>query len=189
MNKLNGHDFDKYVAEVEPFVKKLIEKIYPLLTEHNLLKYDIETIPYDTIKNIELQKNGIDILITFENITCETKFRKHDYYDGNDILFETISVMEKYKPGWMYTCESEILLYCWWNKNKTNFMPRGYILHWEKLNKTIWFNELPDPNRYPLKTTTSRRGNQKWTTEFFCVPIEDFPQETIFRFNPTLDIQ
>lgn len=175
------HDFNGKLKEVEPWVEHLKNKIEDFLVHHN-----IRTISYEA--EPKQQKRGFDLIVKCEEAGWEAKIRNNLYYKKNDILFETLSVKEKGIPGWMFTYEMDFLVYCWLNSVKTNLEHRAYIILWKKLKETEWFKELPDPHKYRLIETTSERKGTKWTTEFFLVPVNDFPKGTIFPFNPRIDI-
>ena len=175
-------DFDKDVSEAAPWEKRIAEKL-----EEVILKYNVRKIPYGTPREKEIQKSGIDAIVTSESSNWEIKTRSHKYYEQG-ILLETKSIVERNIPGWLYTSKADVIAYCWLNESSTNLMPNGYFIMLKKLRKTLWFKTLTQ--RYPVKTAKSMRkipeGERFWTTEFIIPQIHDFPPRTLHRFNAIL---
>lgn len=127
-----------------------------------------------------LQKSGVDGIITAQPIAnFDIKARDFKYYNyknkGVDILFETISIIEKSAPGWFY--KSNVVVYVWFTQNKSRFVD-GYILYMDKLRE-----KLKDViNNYPKKTAHSENGSV-WSTENRVVPIKDIPINAIHRIH------
>jgi len=174
------HDFDKCLETINPWVELLKGNI-----EEFLIKHTLKTIPFDTLENIQYQKNGIDVIVKSEKGNWEAKIRDNKYY-LKKILLETLSIVENNTLGWLHTCQADAIAYCWFNQSKTNLMPQGYIILIQKLRETEWYHKLP--KLYRENTANSRRGNQKWTTHFILVPAKDFPSGTLYPFKPTLKI-
>lgn len=130
-----------------------------------------------------LQKAGVDGIITARPIAdFDIKARDFKYYNyknqGVDILFETISIVEKSVPGWFY--KSNVVVYVWFTQNKSRFAD-GYILYMDKLRE-----KLKDViNNYPKKTAHSENGSvwSVWSTENRAVPIKDIPISAIQRIH------
>lgn len=176
------HDFDEKLNEATLWEKRIAEKI-----ETFMMRYNIKMISYDNLKDIERQRNGMDFIVKSESAGWEIKTRSPKYY-LKGILLETTSVVERNKPGWLYTSRADIIAYCWLNESFTNLMPIGYFIMIKELRKTRWYETLTE--RYRILDTTSDRkipnGKIYWTTEFVIPPIKEFPRETLYRFNAIL---
>ncbi len=178
-------DFDKDVKDFTIWEKRLIEKLISFLRN-----YLARLIPYDKPEDIKLQRKGIDIIVNSGPIKFEIKTRANKYY-LKGILLETTSVVERNKPGWLYTSEADFIVYVWINPSNTNLMPIGYFLLLKELRKTKWYADLP--GLYHVMNTTSFRktpnGVSNWTTEFIVPEIDDFPRfprKTLYQFNAVL---
>lgn len=133
---------------------------------------------YDTTDGKSKQRNGIDFSVSLTDFTFDVKTRDYTYWYKKDILIETISVVENNIPGWIYTSKSDLIFYTWLNRAQTEIHDakilivkplREFIL--EYINKT-------DPK---LKTTQTYKDCHSYHTEFFTVPISDFPTGTILN--------
>lgn len=175
-------NFDEDMNDAASWEKRVSEKI-----ESFVMKYKMRRIPYDTSENIELQKKGIDVIVESEPARYEIKTRAHKYY-RKGILLETTSVVERNKPGWLYTSEADCITYVWKNVANTNVEPIGYFLLLKELRKTQWYDRLP--GSYHVFSVTSKRktpqGMIYWTTEFIVPPIKDFPKYILWKFNAIL---
>jgi len=179
-----SRDFDEDVSKATPWEKRIAEKIRTFM-----MRYNVKMISYDNLKDIERQRNGMDFIIKSESAGWEIKTRHPKYYlDG--ILLEIISVVEKNKPGWLYTSKADVITYVWLNWSFTNLMPIGYFIKIKDLRKTPWYDSLP--GKYPIlqpkggsKRKTSK-GIIYWNTKFIVPPINDFPKNTLYRFNAIL---
>lgn len=178
-------DFDKDVEDFTVWEKRLIEKLISYLRN-----YIARLIPYDKPEDVKLQRKGMDIIVNSESMSFEIKIRANKYY-LKGILLETTSVVERNKPGWLYTSEADCIVYVWLNESNTNLMPIGYFLLLKELRKTKWYASLP--GFYHVMHTSSFRktpnGTTTWTTEFIVPSIEDFPRfprKTLFQFNAKL---
>jgi hypothetical protein len=153
--------------------KKLMEKIGRIIKVKS-----IQNINYQ--HNPEIQRKGIDGLISLEQTKVESKSRSYDYYKYSDILIETISVRENNKPGWFYTTQADIVAYVWENPSKTNLLDGYLIFITPELRN--WF----DLNKHRFKTKIAYSNS--WSTENKAVPIKEFPRGSLQRFNPYIDI-
>lgn len=177
------HDFDDKLNEAALWEKRIAEKIEKM----HLRTYHTRLIPYDNIEDRKIQRSGIDFTISSESAGWEIKTRSRKYYlDG--ILLETVSVVEKNIPGWLYTSKADIIAYVWLNESKSNLMQKGYFIMLKELRKTWWYNRLP--GRYHVYDTPSERktdeGTIYWDTKFITPPINDFPDGTLTPFNALL---
>jgi len=175
-------DFDKDLNEAAPWEKRIAEKIRIFM-----MRYNIDMITYDNLEDIKRQKNGLDFFIKSESAGWEIKTRASKYY-RKGILLETTSVVETNKLGWLYTSKADVIAYVWLNESLTNLMPIGYFIMIKELRKTPWYDRLP--GRYHVFHTDSERktsdGMISWRTEFICPPIENFPKDTLYKFNAIL---
>jgi len=182
-----SRDFDEDVSNAAHWEKRIAEKIRTFMFR----KYSVRMIPYDNLKDIERQRNGMDFIIKSEEAGWEIKTRSPDYYlDG--ILLETISVVERNKLGWLYTCKADCIAYVWRNWSFTNLMPIGYFIMIKELRKTLWYDEAPRRYENPRHKVKSDRKNSEgkiisyWWTKFIVPPIEDFPPDILVPFNAIL---
>jgi len=178
-------DFDKDVKDAAVWEKLLAEKIVSFMRN-----YIPRLISYDNPKDIELQRKGMDLIVSSDSAIYEIKTRAHKYY-RQGILLEIMSVVQHNKLGWLYTSEADCIAYVWLNESGTNLEPIGYFLLLKELRKTKWYAELPGV--YHVMHTSSFRktpnGMSNWTTEFIVPEIDDFPRfpiKTLFQFNAIL---
>jgi hypothetical protein len=130
----------------------------------------------------EIQKKGIDFISN--NLSIELKIRDYSSYKYRDILFETMSIREENKLGWVYTSQADCVVYCWKNKKGTDLID-GYVLLIQNEEFKEWFNE--NKNRYNEKVATTEVGGKIWHTVNIAVPIEDLSSHGfIIQFNPKL---
>jgi hypothetical protein len=122
------------------------------------------------------QRDGIDIVVELNNATFDVKFRDYRYY-LRGILIETVSVVEENVPGWFYTSKADAIVYLWWDPTHTRLMPTGYYIYIQDKKLRSWF-EKNKASYGPILATTKKDG-KTYHTEFYIVPIEDFPEGTI----------
>jgi hypothetical protein len=126
-----------------------------------------------------MQRNGIDFKIQKEKIDFDVKCRDYGTYKYNDILIETVSVVENNKPGWLYTSKSDVVVYAWFNHNKTGFID-GYLLFLNCIKKfTLNYKNTPSQIKH---AKTYHMGNT-WTTRNIAIPINDFPTSCLLRID------
>lgn len=169
------HDFKKSLETGNPaelFVKKYYRKIF----EKYLSKLaTIEIADYQR-KAHEIQRKGIDGFIRV-TIPYEVKVRDHSFYQYEDILLEIMAVNEKNKLGWLYTTESKIVVYLWFNEKQEKFID-GYLLDIKRIRNWLKKTDLTDIRKVK---TRSKSGNGFWTTISIVIPITDFPINCIQR--------
>lgn len=119
-------------------------------------------------ESVKLQKSGVDVIISTKEVRFDVKCRRFDVYKWNDILLETVSVVETETPGWLY--KSDVVVYVWENISRTSFID-GYILYLDKIRP--WFVE--HESKFKQKTAFSERNGNKWSTLNRAVPIKQFP--------------
>lgn len=150
---------DNFVTILKPFVT---EWIYGKYKEHT-----------------QKQRNGIDFSVNLDPANFEIKTRDYKYYKYNDILLETDSVIEKRVFGWIYTTKADVILYVWLDETKTKFID-GYIIIVDKLKKCL--NDLIV--EYWERTHGYSTTEGRYTTGWFTVPINGFPEGILIRFDP-----
>lgn len=156
--------------------------------EHRIKPKLMKMLVGKALKNInfsdnpEMQRKGIDIILTQKNPTIDLKVRDYKYYNCRDILMETISVVETGTPGWLYTSQADLISYVWQTLRGTNLID-GYMLLIQEIRP--WFKK----NKWAFYTprdAISERDGRTWHTRNVAVPIYSFPIGTVFRFNPKL---
>ncbi len=180
---MKSHDFNEKVRGAESWEEKLKNKLAEVLFAES-----VKRIPYDLNRGytVKMQKDGIDGVIHQKTVTFDVKVR--DFYSlrFQDILIETVSVVESNKPGWFYYTKSNFIVYTWKNEKGTN-LKDGYFIFIQNSRLRDWFEE--NRSRYPVKHAMSTRNGYTWRTENVAVPIKDFPSGTIMRFNPHLSLE
>lgn len=133
-------------------------------------------ILFDTNRNKQL--SGIDFEFESRKIKFDLKTRRYFAYKYNDILIETISVIEKNKPGWFYTSQSDIIVYIWFNEKEDSIID-GYIVDLLQTRKWLKDNE----NKFEVKIahTNSQYGN--YSTKNICIPIKNFPANCLDKIK------
>lgn len=170
------HSFEDKLKDGEKWEKKII----PVL-ERLQIKLRLEKQNYETTIGKQKQHQGIDLTTNPKLPTYDIKTNTNKYYENGKLIIETISIVHNQTPGWIYTSQADFIVHVWKNQNQTNLMPKGYIIQLEELRKTRLYRELA---KYKKWETSSRSGNSYWKTEFVLIPIEDFPAETLYVFNP-----
>ena len=123
------------------------------------------------------------------NIMFQKCFRRvshiDQHYKWNDILIETVSIIEQRKLGWFYTSKADIVPYVWENPSRTNLID-GYFVFIQNKELREWFEEYK--RKHPLKKRIAHSESKTgfWSTENYAVAIQDFPDRSILRFNPHL---
>ena len=135
----------------------------------------------------EFQRKGIDGILYAEKVKIDLKSRKFDAYHWNDILIETVSIIERNKLGWFYTSEADVIPYVWENSSRTNLID-GYFLFIQNKSFREWFETYKATHSYwPHKRVAHSNNNgEHWSTENYAVPILAFPTGSILRFDPHL---
>jgi hypothetical protein len=169
MDKVRPRSFDRDLEEAKHWERKVSEELDEILVEEAL-----------RLASRAEQRNGIDITVKLKKATYDVKFRDRRYY-LRGLLIETISVVEKNVPGWFYTSKADAVVYLWWNEAKTDLMPIGYYIYIQNKKLREWFEE----NKLNYKP---QRSKTKWDdglyhTEFYVIPIKDFPKGTIREFK------
>lgn len=132
----------------------------------------------------EIQRQGIDGIITLEKPKIETKTRDYYCHRFHDILLETKSVIENNKLGWFYTTQANIVAYVWKNPSGTNLYDGYLIFITPELRE--WFDK--NKHRFKRWVAHTECNNRQWSTENYAVPIKEFPKNSIKNFEPYLDI-
>lgn len=130
----------------------------------------------DGIISRQLQKAGVDVSIQQNSVGFDVKARDYKYYKYRDILFETISVREVNKNGWLY--KADIVVYLWWNPTRTRFVD-GYVLFLQNIREWLASRIYS----YHKKIAFSERNGLKWSTENIAIPITDIPLGYIIQLN------
>ncbi|MEM0124303.1 MAG: hypothetical protein QXF41_02045 [Candidatus Micrarchaeaceae archaeon] len=130
--------------------------------------------------NPDLQRKGVDLLDRKRMFPFEIKTRTK-YFD--DILFETVSDIERKTLGWYYYTMSPALVYNWVDAEK-NQSVKLYIMNIFKIrNRKIVEKAIEKLGLKPL-ISVSYGANRTWYTENYAVPITFIPTDSIIQFQP-----
>lgn len=155
------------------------ERIKPILKEQ-ILSISVDQVSFDD--EPEKQLSGIDHVLTRESPNIDVKVRDYEYY-GDDVLLETVSVVERDVEGWLYSDGLDVLAYCWQNRLGTNLTDGILLL----INDAFveWFEA--HISEFRAVTTRSRDGGDTWTTKSRIVEIDRIPDGFVYtEFDPTL---
>ncbi|OYT64165.1 hypothetical protein B6U67_00755 [Methanosarcinales archaeon ex4484_138] len=164
--------FEQNVIEGEICEEKVKERFKEIFTPilHHILFND----------NPELQKRGIDFEIHGRPVRFDVKCRFFKSYSYGDILLETVSVREEDKPGWLWTSESDIIVYVWQNKQKNKFIG-GYLLFLNEIRD--WLDKTGTSRFRKIIAHSINRHGSQWSTENIAVPISEFPAHCIKKIE------
>jgi len=170
------HDFSSCLEEGVEWEERLKPKL-----KEQIMSFNVEQISFD--KNPDRQLSGIDHVLTQDtDVNIDVKVRDNEYY-GDDILIETVSVVEKQKDGWVYNDETDIIAYCWKNQPGTNLCDGVLLL----LNDDFvrWFDAMSE--RFRTVQCESYVKDRSWSTRSKIVKIDDIPDGFIYKdFSPEL---
>jgi len=175
-----SNDFEEKLKEGNVWEELLKEKLAKVLFTESVKRIEYSDGEYEA----ELQKTGIDGIINRKVVTFDVKARKHWCYKHNDILIETVSVVENDILGWFYTSKADFVAYVWENEDRTDLID-GYLIFIQDIDLKVWFEVHHE--RFIEKEAES--NNHQWHTLNRVVPIDEFPDGTILQFNPTINLQ
>jgi len=144
---------------------KLEEKALPYIQR------DLEELFDVPFKDVSGEKE-VDLVMRGFNHTVEVKVRNYETLRFNDILIETVSVVERNVPGWIYTSKAELLYYCFFEEGKP--LVRA-ILHMPHLQG--WWKNV----RQQLYVEQETYTEDGWHTRFRSVPWRDIPDYIYHR--------
>lgn len=176
MRLSDKHNFESCLEEGTEWE----ERVKPKLKEQ-IMTLNVEQISFD--ENPDQQLSGIDHVLTQNtDINIDVKVRDNKYY-GDDILVETLSVVEEEKDGWVYNDETDIIAYCWKNQPGTNLRDGVLVLLNDKFVQ--WFDAMSE--QFRTVQCESHDGDRTWTTQSEIVKIDDIPDGFVYKeFNPGL---
>lgn len=113
--------------------------------------------------------------VDFEGGKClvELKVRKASFVKKRDILLETVSKVEKGRPGWLLTSKADFLYYLYATQR-----PLRAILNMPYLKEWAVKDLLPRPWLWKEDGTTTKEG---WSTVFITVSWNIIPSYVYFR--------
>lgn len=141
-------------------------------------------IDYD--ERPELQRAGIDTILSKEQPTIDIKTQRYEYTKSENLPIETVSVLEDQKPGWFYHADSDMVVWVYPNKAETNLYKTGYLM---PLTDGLreWFDDrYADFEFKRIPNQTAKYG--EYHTGIRLVPIDTFPDEYLVSFDPRLPV-
>lgn len=168
------HDFQDSLEEGTYWEDKLQRRLQNVITCGSVEQILFEEEP-------EKQRAGVDLEFEFTEIeTVDTKVRDHYYHQFEDLFLETWSVWPD-KPGWFFTSDVDVIAYAWKNRAGTNLLNEGYLINMSDRLRDWFYDHL---EVYDEVSTKSQDGDTEWETRGRVVPIDEFPEGTLFKFNP-----
>lgn len=135
----------------------------------------VEAITFE--ENPTLQRSGIDCIVNKERVKFDVKCREYKSFPARDILLETISVRERNKGGWLWTSESDAIVYLWLDEEGKSIVD-GYLIFLKQTRE--WLKDKVNKYSTKIAHSVDKLGNN-WSTENIAVPIEDFPDNCLLR--------
>jgi hypothetical protein len=170
-------DFAEDLADAKEWEAFGVERIEELLLSTRATNVSYEDRP-------ELQRAGIDGILTETRPSFDTKVQDYGHTGTGNLPIEVWSAIEDNDPGWFYTAESDLIVWLYKNRAKTDFYHTGYLM---PLRDSLieWFNDRVDEFRRIEKANKGMYGDE-YTTICRLVPIEEFPVEYLAEFDPRL---
>jgi hypothetical protein len=158
------HNFDDSLSKGRLGEEKIIEMFSNTFSSY-LCQPDILDCVFANYPR--LQRQGVDLILSFPQIKVEIKTREAYWYCKKDILLETDSVVINHitkKQGWIYTTVADLILYLWWTDDQKQTFQDGYILFPKSIHPFLneWIKQ------YPKKSAP----NKGYDTLSIHVPIE-----------------
>lgn len=175
----DSFDFDEQLAfgsEWEQQAKGHLQELFTAVSVSNI----------DYNEQPELQRAGIDVVFQQTEATIDVKTQRHEHLNTGNLPIEVMSVIEEREPGWFWDADSDLVVWVYPNKAKTNLSETGYLM---PLTDGLreWFDENAESFRYIRSETTGRYGT--YHTGCRLVPIDEFPAEYLVEFDPRLPTQ
>lgn len=158
-----------------------------IATEHlNDLFFAMSSINIDYDQYPDLQRAGIDSILQQEQATIDIKTQSHNYINTGNLPIEMVSVLEEGVPGWFVEADSDMVVWVYPNKAKTNLYKTGYLMPLtEGVRNWVysWVEDAP-VSRFIKVPNTGSKGD--YHTGNWLVPIDKFPDEYLVEFDPRL---
>ncbi len=168
--KFNRFEQNVMEGEIcEEKVKERFKEVFTPILNHILFS-----------NNPELQKRGVDFEIYARPVRFDVKCRSFKSYAYGDILLETVSVREENKPGWLWTSESDIIVYVWENKQKSKFVG-GYLLFLNEIRD--WLKKVGTDRFKKIVAHSVSKHGSCWSTENIAIPLSEFPRDCIKKIK------
>ena len=116
--------------------RKVFKPILYRLVNTKQIVFDIQDK-----ETIAKQKKGIDgqILINYDVKSLNSRYKEE-----TRILLETVSIVENNTKGWLFTCESDIIVLVYWNDREKKEFYKGYLLFPKILRNWYEKNNIND---------------------------------------------
>ena len=180
MDKKPINRWDINFREGKAWEEKLNGKLHNVFTKSSPLVYW-----FLKVEPIENYKLG-DAKLSPQFPTIDYKIRHRHYFRPTpDFCIELKTAM---KRGWFYTTEN-IIYYGWKvldnNQPSQNYLLDGYFINIPALRKnhSQWINQMIEKYYRESQYAKSQNKTKTWKTYNVYVPIREFPQQIIFRFN------
>jgi hypothetical protein len=130
----------------------------------------------------ELQRAGIDGIVRQQQPSFDIKVQDYRHTDTGNLPIEVWSSLENCTPGWFYTAESDMIVWLYKNRAKTDLYHTGYLMPLRD-GLIEWFNDRKDDFREFSKENIGMHGGE-YTTCGRLVPIDEFPDAYLAQFDP-----
>lgn len=136
----------------------------------------VSNISFD--EDPETQLDGIDSILQQDEATFDIKTERPKYRNSPNLPIETWSVVDRAEKGWFHTSKSDYIIWLRPNKAETNIHSAFLMVLDDDLE--AWFKERRESYR------RVKVPNEGYTTIIRLVPINDFPEDKLYKFDLTL---
>lgn len=144
--------------------------------ESLLLSVNVSNIAFD--EDPDTQLDGIDSIVEQAEAEIDIKTERAKHRNSPNLPIEVWSMKEREKLGWFYTSESDYIVWLRESEGGTN-LHTGFVMVLDNELRE-WFHERRESYRQVDVQ------NENWTTVVRLVPIDDFPADKLFEFDPTV---
>lgn len=172
-------DFDEQLEFGKEWEKEATKHLKDMFFAMSSVNVDYDQYP-------ELQRAGIDSILQKEQATIDVKTQSNKYTDSGNLPIETVSVLEEGVPGWFVDADSDMIVWVYPNKPKTNLYKTGYLMPLTDAVREWVFTWIDGANKDRFVAVPNEGSKGEYHTGNWLVPIKEFPDQYLVEFDPRL---
>jgi len=141
-----------------------------------VLDTSIEYLSYESMPQAQL--SGVDAL-TANNTGIDVKVQRAHHITTGNLPFEVWSDFGNQTPGWIYTGQSDLIVWAYCDKERNSLLETGYLM-WKRDALIEWFNQHKDSFR---RVTID---NDSYNAVVSLVPLITIPDNFLSYFRVTM---